>query len=357
MLRKKQGIKMQRARTFDSMMSESTDTLELPSTSPTAKDMACAASKYSHYIYNIDDADYTSPHSHTNGDIFDIIDALKRRKQARLRLHSHSHRQHTYARSPRFMLAAMQTSHSNPFDHRHRREHSASAPAAQRDRDREELEGKEAEIKSLRKEVCDKEELIKSLQYSLLQHAEQTAAPRRGHRREKSVTHEATEKSAMRTVQWGLRSEMSKMATAQNEVDRLLESVGDTSMMHGRLKKIQHTLSLHKRKVSAMEQSLGNDIGGLFAPAHPDTDEKDADEDEATLSQEYSKLKLQLEELRQEQMAWSKTKTELAALNKRCKNLCRMLDKLSDEKLELTLKIEDLHALLHKHNIEVQQEL
>ena len=65
-----------------------------------------------------------------------------------------------------------------------------------------------------------------------------------------------------------------------------------------------------------MEQSLGNDIGGLFA------DEEDGDKastamlvlrrnglcgDEAMLSREYRERMLELEELRQEQSVWSKS--------------------------------------------------
>ena len=170
------------------------------------------------------------------------------------------------------------------------------------------------------------------------------------------------------------------MATAQNEVNRLLQSVGDTSMIHEKLKKIHSTISIHKRKVSALEQSLNIDefkmmeFDSSFNEEQEDIN-SDSDNDEnnmknlllmfnqtslktedemkdfETMSKEYSKLKLKLLEYQQEEKEWNEKKKELEIVNKRCNNLMNMLEKLSDDKLAMTLHIEDLQALLRKHAI------
>ena len=189
-----------------------------------------------------------------------------------------------------------------------------------------------------------------------------------------------TEQSTIENVRWELRSEISKMATAQNEVNRLLQSVGDTSMIHEKLKKIHSTISIHKRKVSALEQSLNIDefkmmeFDSSFNEEQEDIN-SDSDNDEnnmknlllmfnqtslktedemkdfETMSKEYSKLKLKLLEYQQEEKEWNEKKKELEIVNKRCNNLMNMLEKLSDDKLAMTLHIEDLQALLRKHAI------
>jgi len=141
------------------------------------------------------------------------------------------------------------------------------------------LQSKESEIESLRKQLKEKDEDIKRLEYKLLQRAESVHHKQHTstmlpvidddeeqnaleppkfsqHRRQKSITQTQTEHSTIENVRWELRSEISKMSEAQNEVNRLLQSVGDTSMLHGRLKKIHNTITDHKRKVSALEQTL-----------------------------------------------------------------------------------------------------
>ena len=82
---------------------------------------------------------------------------------------------------------------------------------------------------------------------------------------------------------------------------------------------------------------------------------EDEIKDFETISKEYSKLKLKILEYQQEEKEWNEKKKELEIINKRCNNLMNMLEKLSDDKLQLTLQIEDLHALLNKHNIKFNQ--
>ena len=154
-------------------------------------------------------------------------------------------------------------------------------------------------------------------------------------------------------------------------------------MLHGKLKKLHDTLSTHKRKVSALEQTLNiNEFSinnNLLFQQMDEMDQTNEDEfnednlqnvlinngylgqtydeqkDFEIVSSEYSKLKLQIAQYQQEENEWNNTKNELSAVNKRCDNLMNMLDKLSDEKLQLTLHIEDLYALLNQHNIKYQQ--
>eukprot|EP00485_Elphidium_margaritaceum_P010312 CAMPEP_0202702250 /NCGR_PEP_ID=MMETSP1385-20130828/15268_1 /ASSEMBLY_ACC=CAM_ASM_000861 /TAXON_ID=933848 /ORGANISM="Elphidium margaritaceum" /LENGTH=543 /DNA_ID=CAMNT_0049359867 /DNA_START=38 /DNA_END=1669 /DNA_ORIENTATION=+ len=284
------------------------------------------------------------------------------------------------------------------------------------------IERQEHEIKALRKQLSEKSEELKTLQYKLLQKHEHTVSnipsdlqtiydeneesdeekdsheeplvftPRTmRHMRQKSQTQTQTEQATIENVRWELRSEISKMASAENEVDRLLQSVGDTSMLHGRLKKIHSTLADHKRKVSAIEQTLNTNefgappakqfmfdssIGGASLTEFDEENEELDDEadnafmrqqmngfrmnsiesveqqDVDTIRNEYGKLKLKIAQLEEDAKDWNHTKTELQNVNKRCNNLMSMLDKLSDEKMTLTLKIEDLQALLHKNNIQ-----
>jgi len=69
------------------------------------------------------------------------------------------------------------------------------------------------------------------------------------------------------------------------------------------------------------------------------------------LSNEYTRMKLKIAEYEQETQVLAETKQELESVNKRCNTLMKMLEELSDEKLRLTLQIEDMQALLHEHNI------
>merc|ERR1712060_301137 len=133
-------------------------------------------------------------------------------------------------------------------------------------------------------------------------------------------------------------------------------------MIYARLKKVYGIVSMHKRKIYALEQSLNTDEYGetlemdklkkMFGGFAGSNEEQ---KDFEIMSKEYSKLKLQIAEMKQEQNEWNDTKEELVVLNKRCTNLMRRLEKLSDEKTELTLQIEDLHAILNKHNLNYRQ--
>ena len=301
-----------------------------------------------------------------------------------------AHSAHSAAKHSRFLLAA----HSNP------RRSDSTPHHLELEKYRQIVVDQNAEIKALRKELEDKEESIKSLQYSLLQQNERTlqlgrgrvAEPedsdsdfgafndtepmsrrssfRRGHRRRKSLAVEETEKSAMDNVRNELRSGITEMASAQHEVARLLQSVGDSSVIHGRLKKIEETLSMHNRKVSALEQTLNTDA--LRGDGVEDVDHETLSNgmghgdggrrsragaeqtDIGLLSSEYNRLRVEMAEMRQHEKRWSETKQKLAAVNKRCANLMKMMDRMSDEKLELTLKIEDLQTLLNQHRIPYQ---
>ena len=249
------------------------------------------------------------------------------------------------------------------------------------------LNDKDGQIKSLQQQLHQKDELIKSLELELLhplkdRHSLSAYQPKISrHHRQKSMTKMATETSTIENVRWELRSEITKLNNAENEIQRLLQSVGDTSMISSRLKKIYEIVSVHKRKIFSLEQSLNTDEFGqlqttpndgdddcdlenmqidrdklkkfVFAPQNDDDD--DEKKDFEILSKQYIKQKLQIAEMKQEENEWNNTKLELTTLNKRCANLMSMLDKLSDEKAELTMQIEDLHAILNKHNLDYRQ--
>lgn len=359
----------------------------------------------------------------------DIIHDLQLRKERRLRngdemafveTHSVSSTITSAPKHSRFLKAA----HSN------RLSQDSTPQHIELEKYRLFVVDKNKEIKSLRKQLEDKEEFIKSLQYSLLQQNEQTPQLGRGqtngmqltlhrdtdsdskndidididtdsrskgmsktpskqtergsngrdvHRRRQSMD---TEKWAMDNVRWELRSSFSKMASAQHEVARLLQSVGDSSEIHGPLKRIQRTLSMHKRRVSALEQTLNIDPDGnsdvdhdhdsnhnlnvnLNVNGNPDGNREavvhrnghgndlrnDHQRDIGLLIAEYNKLRAEMTEIKLEQKQWTETKEELESVKKRNVNLMKMLDRMSDEKLEMTLKIEDLQTLLNKHGI------
>eukprot|EP01083_Nonionella_stella_P018712 52045_1 len=314
-----------------------------------------AKEKYFNYIHNDQDDKHYDTESNECSDGFSIdyiINDLKRRKENRLRK---EHRNGTSYRNEhkypsRFMLAAnkQRRSKHDRMDNEYN----------------EIINRKSNEIESLHTQLEEKEQIIESLQNKLAEEKHSNISRSNGHRRHKSMTQTHTEQSTIESVRWSLRSEISKMTAAENEVNRLLQSVGDTSMIHDRLKKIHDTISVHKRKVSALEQSLHMDAFQSLSivPADQSTDiypfnplMADEKKDFELLSKQYCKLKIEFAELKQEQQQWNNTKEELENVNKRCHNLMNMLDKLSDEKLQLTLQIEDLNAFLNKNNLVYDQ--
>ncbi|ETO26507.1 asparagine/aspartate rich protein, partial [Reticulomyxa filosa] len=95
----------------------------------------------------------------------------------------------------------------------------------------------------------------------------------------------------MQNVQFELRSTLAKMAKVENDLTRLLDTVGDGSQLHSRLEQIHRNLARHKRSVTSIEQTLAENIDmqhvdlGVYGrdndhdDEHEDNDDHDHDHD------------------------------------------------------------------------------
>eukprot|EP01084_Bolivina_argentea_P067719 123282_1 len=246
-----------------------------------SKNMLNGKEKYFNYIHSNNDNEYNQYNNEYNDDYNDanvpsisvdeIINDLKRRKENRLKNNKNNKYENNFdtlsPKSPsinkkysRFMLAAAIHNNNNNNNNNNNK--------YEIEKYKDIINSKDNEIQMLQKQLEEKEAIIESLHDQLdsmqLNQLQNIKTPKLNrHKRQKSMTQTQTEQSTIENVRWSLRSEIAKMTTAENDINRLLQSVGDTSMMYARLKKIHETISIHKRKVSALEQSLNVDEFGV----------------------------------------------------------------------------------------------
>ncbi|ETO19050.1 nucleocytoplasmic transport chaperone Srp40 (predicted), partial [Reticulomyxa filosa] len=62
-------------------------------------------------------------------------------------------------------------------------------------------------------------------------------------------------------IQYELRSTIAKMTKAENDLARLLETIGNGSPLHTKLEQIHRNVARHKRSVTSIEQTWSEQLG------------------------------------------------------------------------------------------------